>query len=173
VRRTFEGLPGGLRDPRPADEPDVLELMVVVARRADVEQHRHRVEALAGQAGAGDATQPSVTRWPSVTKGLATAAASRTRTGKPRTESIASARAAVQPLCPPPHAGKAEAMTATSSAKRAQPQRRDFLAGSFGPARPTRHPDRSRDFVVKVGLMEPVAVQAVGPRSMTVSWTPG
>jgi hypothetical protein len=68
-------LPGGLRDPRPADEPDVLELVVVVARRADVEQHRHRVEALAGQAGAGDATQPSVTRWPSVTKGLATAAA--------------------------------------------------------------------------------------------------
>jgi MarR family transcriptional regulator, organic hydroperoxide resistance regulator len=67
--------PEALRDPRPADESDVLEFMVVVARRMDVEQHRDRVEALAGQAGTGDAAQLSVTRWPSVAKALATPAA--------------------------------------------------------------------------------------------------
>lgn len=47
-----------LQDPRPTEELDVLELVVVVTCWADVEQDRHRVEALA--AGPGDAAQPSV-----------------------------------------------------------------------------------------------------------------
>jgi hypothetical protein len=60
-----------LRNPGPADESDLLEFKVVVACWADVEQDRHRVEALARQAGTGHATQPLVTRLPSVGERLA------------------------------------------------------------------------------------------------------